>query len=550
MSARSFLAAFLRYALAALALFAVVPSFADGGPFPATKEQPTGSCTPANYPRGYQSDSNVSASWVCGGVMGADSSCGWAYTAPAYGWGGNQATGVVGSQCNIPPPIYSCPAGATSSGSGSATVCTCSAGLTLFDGKCVSKPSCPEGQEEQGGACVPINCKPNETRVNGICVPEPPCPAGEERINGVCKRTGCKAGGDAGMRDGLRADEVSYDCTDGCQTKVRASICIKWDGKEECSGSARYTGASCTPGSSDGGGDAGGDGPGTGNGGTGDGGTGGTGSGGTGSGGTGSGGTGSGGTGSGGTGSGGTGSGGTGSGGTGSGGTGSGGTGSGGSGSSSGANAGNWPEPKPKPLEEDGKCPTGYHQSGKWCIQNPKDPDNDGKCPEGSMKVGNKCVFTEFGGGGTGGGGDGDGDGEKSGFGGTCKSGFACEGDAIQCAIAKEQHVINCKLFGPDSDASSAYNKALAGTDGFNMDKLKSDATSVTVSTFDSGGFGWSTSCPADPNIPLNFGGRQSEFSIPFSRICGPLSILSLAGVGITLLGSLVWVLGGKNNRG
>lgn len=150
--------------------------------------------------------------------------------------------------------------------------------------------------------------------------------------------------------------------------------------------------------------------------------------------------------------------------------------------------------------------------------------------------------------GGSGGSGDGEGDSGSS-FTGSCKSGFQCEGDAIQCAIAKEQHQRNCKLFD-EKTSDPAYQAAVDGTDEQSADKLKSEAQQVSVGSFDSTGFGWGSSCPADPSIPLNFGGISAEFSIPFSRICGPLGILSMAGVGITLLGSMVWVLGGRNNRG
>ena len=136
---------------------------------------------------------------------------------------------------------------------------------------------------------------------------------------------------------------------------------------------------------------------------------------------------------------------------------------------------------------------------------------------------------------------------EKSAFGGACGS-FSCDGDAIQCAMAREQHERNCKLF--DSESDPTFAKALDGTDGKNANAMKSDAQQVNIGNFDQSGLGWGSGCPADPLIPLNFGGEYSEFSIPFSRICGPLNILSLAGVGITLLGSLVWVLGGRNNRG
>lgn len=137
---------------------------------------------------------------------------------------------------------------------------------------------------------------------------------------------------------------------------------------------------------------------------------------------------------------------------------------------------------------------------------------------------------------------------EKEGsFGGSCQGGFTCEGDALQCAQLKEQHKRNCEMMEKDTDANSLTNKALNGTDDKSADALKASAGQVNVSsTFDQSGLGWSHSCPADPRIPLGFGGSNSEFSIPFSRICGPLGVLSLAGVGITLLGCGVWVLGGK----
>lgn len=133
-------------------------------------------------------------------------------------------------------------------------------------------------------------------------------------------------------------------------------------------------------------------------------------------------------------------------------------------------------------------------------------------------------------------------------FEGSCMAGFTCEGDALQCAQAKEQHRRNCELFEKDTDSNSLTNKALNGTDDKSADALRARAGQVNVvSTFDQSGLGWSHSCPADTRIPLNFGGVSAEFSIPYSStICGPLGILSWAGVGITLLGSLVWVVGVK----
>lgn len=137
---------------------------------------------------------------------------------------------------------------------------------------------------------------------------------------------------------------------------------------------------------------------------------------------------------------------------------------------------------------------------------------------------------------------------EEGSFGGSCQGGFTCKGDALQCAQLKEQYKRNCETMEKDTDANSLTNKALNGTDDKSADALKASAGQVNVaSSFDQSGYGWSRSCPSDTRIPLNFGGVSSEFSIPYSiTICGPLGILSWAGVGITLLGCLVWVVGVK----
>jgi hypothetical protein len=110
--------------------------------------------------------------------------------------------------------------------------------------------------------------------------------------------------------------------------------------------------------------------------------------------------------------------------------------------------------------------------------------------------------------------------------------------------MAREQHLTNCKLFKED-DGTSVYGKAKAGTDGFDPSKMRETAEKINVGTFNQSGFGWSRSCPADPSIPLSFAGG-ADLVIPFSRICGPLGLLSLAAVGLTLLASLVFVLGVK----
>lgn len=57
-----------------------------------------------------------------------------------------------------------------------AGTCTCVAPYVESDGQCRRPPPCPEGEHEEGGACVPDHCKPHEIRVAGFCVPSPPEP--------------------------------------------------------------------------------------------------------------------------------------------------------------------------------------------------------------------------------------------------------------------------------------------------------------------------------------------------------------------------------------
>ena len=140
------------------------------------------------------------------------------------------------------------------------------------------------------------------------------------------------------------------------------------------------------------------------------------------------------------------------------------------------------------------------------------------------------------------------GDGSGSSFGGDCSSGFkAVSDDAVVNAMALEQYKRNCTFFGNDTDPNSTANQAKSGADGKNTDamKLAAAGSPVSVGAFDTAGYGWGTGCPANPTIPIPWGAGGSVV-IPFSRLCGPLSLLSMAGVALTLLGCMVWVVGPK----
>lgn len=141
----------------------------------------------------------------------------------------------------------------------------------------------------------------------------------------------------------------------------------------------------------------------------------------------------------------------------------------------------------------------------------------------------------------------GGGGGPGGGFSGTCAAGFQAKGeDPILNAMAMEQYKRNCQVLEKDADPASTVNRIRNGVDTLNTDKAKADAAAapVTVDTFDANGRGWGRACPADPTIQLNFVARS--FTIPFSRVCAPLNAFAIAAVALTMLGSFVWVMGGK----
>lgn len=145
-------------------------------------------------------------------------------------------------------------------------------------------------------------------------------------------------------------------------------------------------------------------------------------------------------------------------------------------------------------------------------------------------------------GGGSGGGavddgtGDGTGDGSGGGgdraFGGSCSSGFTCEGDAIQCAIAKEQHKRNCEMYAK-TDQSDLFLAAIGGNDP-GLEALKKENREVVavdslISTerFIGGG------CIEDLNVPF---GTMGALTIPFSRLCPYLEMMGNIVVAFSML--------------
>ncbi len=119
--------------------------------------------------------------------------------------------------------------------------------------------------------------------------------------------------------------------------------------------------------------------------------------------------------------------------------------------------------------------------------------------------------------------GNGDSESDKSSFGGNCSAGWSCEGDAIQCAVAREQHKRACQLFEDrDNDAYRLYDSE-KNKEGSVLSGLKGNKD-IDISQYvnDRDDFIGSGSCPADRVIPFRYG----EVSIPYSRLCPYLEML------------------------
>lgn len=109
-------------------------------------------------------------------------------------------------------------------------------------------------------------------------------------------------------------------------------------------------------------------------------------------------------------------------------------------------------------------------------------------------------------------------------FEGSCAGGFTCQGDAINCAIAKDQYQRSCsmndtdnpfyKLFqsDPNKDKTGAVTDKLPGNKNINIGDYIKDRDD-----FIAGG-----SCPADRTID----GPNWSVSIPYSKLCPYLEMM------------------------
>lgn len=155
-----------------------------------------------------------------------------------------------------------------------------------------------------------------------------------------------------------------------------------------------------------------------------------------------------------------------------------------------------------------------------WCEANPGSP------------------ICGTGGGGGGGGGDGDGDGSGGSFGGNCGAGFSCEGDAVECAIARETYVRNCQLFETSTALSDLGNAVANGEDPLAGEHPAQNPEEVDVAqAFESarGSRFLAESCIGPVSISIGLG----SFTLPTEQIC---SMAEIVGNILVALAGLVAV--------
>ena len=134
----------------------------------------------------------------------------------------------------------------------------------------------------------------------------------------------------------------------------------------------------------------------------------------------------------------------------------------------------------------------------------------------------------------------GDGDGKKGSFGGSCSAGFTCEGDALQCSIAQEQHKRSCELMSNPSDESKLYdaNKGKTGNQTGGLPGNESvDLGGERIDTSSALGGG---SCISD--IQISVMGQSAN--LPLSDLCKWPEYMGNILVAVALLGALRIIAG------
>jgi hypothetical protein len=132
---------------------------------------------------------------------------------------------------------------------------------------------------------------------------------------------------------------------------------------------------------------------------------------------------------------------------------------------------------------------------------------------------------------------------KNSTFGGSCSASFSCDGDAVQCAIAKEQHQRNCAFYdpasqtGPMADDAARLGTARADGDVPDWSPASPSKTNSTTLDFASGikqDHPWQGGCVSDQTIAL--GGGGPGLVIPWSQWCDEMQLIGKLLVSVMFI--------------
>lgn len=122
-------------------------------------------------------------------------------------------------------------------------------------------------------------------------------------------------------------------------------------------------------------------------------------------------------------------------------------------------------------------------------------------------------------------------------WGGACDAGFSCEGDAVQCAIARETHRQGCEWSKVNQLQVDKGQEAMGGGDrpGWHPFEGAQQSAFTFQTLIDTSSGNLPTSCPTDETIGV--AGRS--IVLPFSKLCGALEMMGMIAVGFAMLAAL-----------
>ncbi len=120
---------------------------------------------------------------------------------------------------------------------------------------------------------------------------------------------------------------------------------------------------------------------------------------------------------------------------------------------------------------------------------------------------------------------------------------FSCEGDAIQCAISREQHTRNCALFDQATPLSDLGNALGQGTDSGVAQNPANASNRQTVNLPGTLNTSKSIAAVCMPDLTVQV--MSSSLVIPFSNICPYLEIMGRIVIAFSLIAAGRIISGG-----